>query len=196
MPTRIFSEEEKEAIRIQMLEVGFPLLKQYGMTHTSVSKITKAVGIAVGTFYNFWKSKEEYMAELIQYHATKLMPTLIGEEALSGRKKLGREDARKYLHAVVDETISIYPYMTLEDEAKIFHGTKAFLPDLEKESAMTAGLLSYLENVREDVNLGLIANLSKILVLTAESREELHEAVYQETLEVQIETILNLIFKE
>lgn len=74
MPTRVFSEEEKENLKTQMLEAGFPLLVQYGMTHTSISRITKAAGIAVGTFYNFWKSKEEYMAELIQYHSRKFMP--------------------------------------------------------------------------------------------------------------------------
>lgn len=55
--------------------------------------------------------------------------------------------------------------------------------------------MSYLDNVRKDVNLGLIANLCKVLVITAESRDELHASVYQETLDVQIETILNLIFE-
>ena len=140
MPTHIFTDEEKEALREQMLEAGFPLLKQYGMTHTSVAKITQAAGIAVGTFYSFWKNKEAYMADLIGYHRRKLMPVLIGEDALTGKKKLGREDARRYLYAVIDEEISIYPHMTLEDEAKLFSGTKAFVPDLEKESAITAGL--------------------------------------------------------
>ncbi len=195
MPTHIFTDEEKENLREQMLEAGFPLLKQYGMTHTSVAKITQAAGIAVGTFYSFWKNKEAYMADLIGYHRRKLMPVLIGEDALTGKKKLGREDARRYLYAVIDEKISIYPHMTLEDEAKLFSGTKAFVPDLEKESAITAGLLSYLEHVRADVNLGLVANLCKVLIITVESRVELHEAVYEETLRVQIETILDLIFE-
>ena len=195
MPTRVFSEEEREALRIQMLEVGFPLLKQYGMTHTSISKITKAAGIGTGTFYKFWESKETYMAELIQYRVGKIRPTLIGAVALSGQRRLGREDARRYLRAVVDEEVSIYPHMTLEDEAKLLHGTDAFIPDLDKERAITMGLLGYLDNVREDVNVGLVANLTKVLVLTSESREELHASAYQETLETQIETILNLIFK-
>ena len=57
------------------------------------------------------------------------------------------------------------------------------------------GLLSYLEHVRADVNLGLVANLCKVLIITVESRVELHEAVYEETLRVQIETILDLIFE-
>ncbi len=38
----------------------------------------------------------------------------------------------------------------LEDEAKLLYSTNAFIPDLEKESAITVGLLSYLEKVRED----------------------------------------------
>lgn len=119
-----FTDEEKENLREQMLEAGFPLLKQYGMTHTSVAKITQAAGIAVGTFYSFWKNKEAYMADLIGYHRRKLMPVLIGEDALTGKKKLGREDARRYLYAVIDEKISIYPHMTLEDEAKLFPGQR------------------------------------------------------------------------
>lgn len=89
MPTHIFTDEEKENLREQMLEAGFPLLKQYGMTHTSVAKITQAAGIAVGTFYSFWKNKEAYMADLIGYHRRKLMPVLIGEDALTGKKSWG-----------------------------------------------------------------------------------------------------------
>ena len=42
MPVRVFSQEEKEQLRIKMLDAGFSLLKEYGMTHTSVSKITGA----------------------------------------------------------------------------------------------------------------------------------------------------------
>ena len=166
------------------------------MTHTSISKITEAAGIAVGTFYKFWKNKEAYMAELISYHAHKMMPGLIGAEAIAGKRKLGREDAARYLRSVVDENISIYPHMTLEDEAGLLRATNAFVPDLAKESAVAESLLQYLDHVRADVNLGLVANLTKVLVLTAESREELHESAYRETLEVQIDTILNLIFEE
>ena len=132
------------------------------------------------------------MAELIRYHARKVMPELIGAEV----RKLGREDAARYLRAIVDENVSIYLYMTLEDEAGLLRATDEFVPDLAKESAIVASFLQYLEHVRQDINPGLIANLVKVFVLTAESREELHESAYKETLEVQINTILNLIFEE
>ena len=196
MPKRTFSKEEKEQLKITMLEEGFPLIKEYGMTHTTVSKITEAAGIAKGTFYHFWKDKEHYMADLIMYHRSKMIPKLVDEAVMSGKKKLGRKEAAVYFHAVVDPEISIYPHMTLEDEAKIINNTDAFIPDTEKESAITGGLLNYLENVRENPDLLLIANMTKILVITAESRQELHEAVYQKTIDTLIESILNLIFEQ
>ena len=195
MPKRTFAEGEKDQLRITMLEAGFSLLKQYGMTHTTVAKITNVAGIAKGTFYHFWKNKEEYMAELIIYHRQKMIPVLIGDDVISGRRKLTEDDARIYLHNVVNDEISIYPHLTLEDEVRIFKNTDEFMPDIEKESAITRGLLGYLDNVREDVNIPLIANMSKILVLTSESKEELHKEVYRETIDTLIEAILDLIFE-
>lgn len=193
MPVRVFKEEEKEQLRKKMLEAGFPLLKEYGMTHTSVSKITDAAGIGTSTFYNFFKNKEEYMTALIGYHRQKIMPQLIPPDVLAGKRKLGRAEAKKFLLAMTDGEISIYAHMTLEDEAKIWKGTTAFIPDLEKESGIARGLLAYLEGVKENINLGLVANLTKILVLTAEAREELHEVAYEATLDAIAEMILNLI---
>ena len=58
------------------------------------------------------------------------------------------------------------------------------------------GLLNHLENVRENPDLLLIANMSKVLVITAESKQELHEKVYQKTIDTLIESILNLIFEQ
>lgn len=196
MPKRTFAEEEKNQLKLTMLESGFPLLKKYGMTHTTISKITKAAGIAKGTFYNFWHNKEEYMADLIMYHRQKMIPILIGEDVLEGSRKMGEEDARRYLHAVVDEEISIYPHLTLEDEAKLLRKTDSFVPDIEKESAVTSELLEYLENVRKDVNLPLVANMTKLLVIASESKEELHEKVYKETIDTLVNAILDLIFEK
>lgn len=50
MAKRVFTEEERVEYREKMLDAGFDLLKQYGMTHMSVAKITEAAGIGVSTF--------------------------------------------------------------------------------------------------------------------------------------------------
>ena len=195
MPDRVFTQEEKEKLRQIMLQAGFPLIKKYGVTHTSVEKIADAAGIAKGTFYHFWKNKEEYMAELIQYHRITKYPKLIGEDVIAGKRKLGREDARAYLRAMVDKEISIYPHLSLADEARLTSKTGSFDPDAKKESTIAAGLLGYLENVRGDVDLLLLANMIKVLVLTAEAKEELHESVYEKTIDTLIDCILDHVFE-
>ena len=136
MPVRVFTKEEKEELRSKMLEAGFPLLKEYGMTHTSISKITDAASIGVSTFYNFWKTKEEYMTELIQYHRAKMLPLLVDKEVLLGKRKLRRDEVKRYFLALVDENVSIYPHMTLEDEYKLIKSSDRFSPDLEKEAVI------------------------------------------------------------
>ena len=196
MPDRVFTNEQRDELRLVMLEAGFPLIKEYGVTHTTITKITEAAGIAKGTFYHFWKNKEEYLADLIKYHRQKTLPKLIDKEVLEGKRKLGREDARVYFRHLVDKDMSIYAHMTLEDESNLIHKTSDFDPDEEKESSIAINLLSMLEGVRTDVDFLLLANMTKILVLTAEAKEELHESAYEKTIDTLIEGILDLIFEK
>ncbi len=196
MPDRVFTDEQKNELRMIMLEAGFPLIKEYGVTHTTISKITDAAEIAKGTFYHFWKNKEEYLAELIRYHRNKMLPQLISEDVLAGKRKLGREDARIYFRHLVDKEKSIYAHMTLEDESKLMQKTSDFVPDENKESSITVHLLSMLDGVRTDVDMLLLANMTKILVLTAEAKDELHESAYDRTIDAIIDGILDLIFEK
>ena len=196
MPDRVFTDEQKNELRMIMLEAGFPLIKEYGVTHTTISKITEAAGIAKGTFYHFWKNKEEYLADLIHYHRNKMLPQLIGDDVLAGKRKLGREDARVYFRHLVDKEKSIYAHMTLEDESKLMQKTSDFVPDEGKESSIAVYLLNMLDGVRHNVDLLLLANMTKILVLTAEAKDELHESAYERTIDAIIDGILDLIFEK
>ena len=92
MAKRVFTEAERTEYREKMLAAGFDLLKQYGMTHMSVAKITEAAGIGVSTFYNFFPSKEAYVYEVLQYRR-KMIPELI-KMALNGKEKAGPAEAR------------------------------------------------------------------------------------------------------
>ena len=160
MPDRVFTDEQRDELRNAMLEAGFPLIKEYGVTHTTISKITNAAGIAKGTFYHFWKNKEEYLVTLIHYHRQKVLQLLVGEDVLSGKRKLGREDVRLYFRYLVDREKSIYAHMTLEDESRIMLNTSEFEPDEEKESNIASRLLGMLDGVRENVDLLLLANMT------------------------------------
>lgn len=56
---RGFSEADREAIRAALLDAGEADFRRYGLRKTSVEQLARAAGIAKGTFYGFFASKEE-----------------------------------------------------------------------------------------------------------------------------------------
>lgn len=193
MAKRIFTEEERILYREKMLEAGFDLLKQYGMTHMSVAKITEAAGIGVSTFYNFFASKEEYVYAVMQYRQKKI-PEFI-KIALNGKEKAGPEEARTYLKMMIDDRYSVFPSLTPEDEQKLLQMLpEQARPNLEKETEMGKRFFRMMEGIRTDVNIALVANLIKIYVLAAEGKDILHPASYEETMERMRDLILHEIF--
>jgi hypothetical protein len=53
-----------------------------------------------------------------------------------------------------------------------------------------------IDGVREDIDLLLLANMTKILVLTAEAKDELHAGAYEKTIDTILDKIIDLIFSE
>lgn len=193
MAKRVFTEEEREQYRQKMLDAGFNLLKQYGMTHMSVVKITESAGIGVSTFYNFFSSKEAYVYEVIQ-HRRKKIPEFISM-ALNGKEKAGPAEARVYLNMIIDDRYSVFPSLTPEDEQKLYDMLpEQARPNLQKETEIGNWFFQMLEGVRPDVNLPVVANLIKIYVLAAEGKDILHREAYEATMERMRDLILYEIF--
>lgn len=195
MAKRVFTEEERAEYREKMLDAGFDLLKEYGMTHMSVAKITEAAGIGVSTFYNFFSSKEQYVYEVMAYRRRKIPEFL--QLALNGKEKMGPAEARTYLKMMIDDRYSVFPSLTPEDEQRLLEMLpEQARPDLNKESAIGAQFLQILDGTRPDINIPLVANLIKIYVLAAEGRDILHQVSYEETMERMRDLILYEIFEK
>lgn len=193
MAKRVFTEAERAEYKEKMLAAGFDLLKQYGMTHMSVSKITEAAGIGVSTFYNFFPSKEAYVFELLQYRRS-IIPELI-RMSLNGKEKAGPAEARAYLRFMIDENYSVFPSLSPEDEKRLLQMLpEQAAPNVQNELETANKFLPLMEGVRPDVNMTLVANLIKVYVLAAEGRELLHEVAYDETMERMRDLILYEIF--
>lgn len=193
MAKRVFTEEERAEYKEKMLEAGFDLLKQYGMTHMSIAKITEAAGIGVSTFYNFFSSKEAYVYEVLQYRRS-IIPELL-RMALNGKEKAGPSETRTYLKFMIDENYSVFPSLSPEDEKRLVQMLpEQAAPNMQKELQIANRFITLMEGIRPDVNMTLVANLIKVYVLAAEGREILHEAAYEETMERMRDLILYEIF--
>jgi AcrR family transcriptional regulator len=68
---RAFDDKERVIVEKNILDVGTKLFGAGGFEKTSVDEITRRAGVAKGTFYTFWPSKEAFffacleLAELI-----------------------------------------------------------------------------------------------------------------------------------
>lgn len=195
MSPKIFSISEKENLREMMFRSGLELLKEYGMTHMSVEKIAASAGIGKSTFYNFFMSKEDFVFQLIKYNRTRFWDAV--KEMLGERDTLTVPECKQVLAAIINNNDSVYQYLTPEDEKKL----TAALPEqtalnIKEETDTLKRLFLYFDNVQDDIDYAVVSNLLKILALTAENRQILHESGYQRTQEKLFSLLYSCIFKE
>ncbi|MEY8344048.1 TetR/AcrR family transcriptional regulator [Niallia circulans] len=61
-----FTKQEKEHIHHALMEKGREIFIQYGLAKTTIDDIVQACGIAKGSFYKFFQSKEELYFEILK----------------------------------------------------------------------------------------------------------------------------------
>lgn len=61
-----------ENTRQQLLELGAALLSEKGYNGTGIKEILDAAKVPKGSFYNFFKSKEDFASEIIENYGTDL----------------------------------------------------------------------------------------------------------------------------
>ena len=97
---KIVTEETKEDIRLEILNVAYKLIRKYGLTHTSIEKITKECNIGKGTFYLYFRSKEELVVALMIKQGHDSMHQF--QNILNGREKMNREEGKEYIKYVIN----------------------------------------------------------------------------------------------
>lgn len=62
---KISTESDRKSIREHLLEIGKSFLEDKSCLHISVEEAAAQAGIAKGTFYNFFDSKEAYFKAIV-----------------------------------------------------------------------------------------------------------------------------------
>lgn len=194
MPIRVFSEEEKKELQEKMFEAGLKLIREFGLTHTTITKITQYAGIGKSTFYNFFESKEMFVIELIRYERRKAMEMV--KILLAGRKQMTKEEGKKLLYMIIYHQDSVYQYLTEKD-------VKSLYPAMEKEglieddlnSDIPQYLLDIIEGTREDANPKVFVNFLRMMAICVAQKESLHQDVIKQNIDMIFDTMFDYIFK-
>lgn len=105
--------KEYDERRTEIIETGAKLFSEHGYDQTSVSMIINDIGIAKGTFYHYFRSKDELLEEIVGamvYRVANSVTEISQEEGLSALEKMtktnrffrtlaiGWEGITKFLH--------------------------------------------------------------------------------------------------
>ncbi|WP_051541380.1 TetR/AcrR family transcriptional regulator [Caldalkalibacillus mannanilyticus] len=92
---RKFNDEEKIYLRQKLVTEGKKQFGQLGLKKTSVALLTEAVGIAQGSFYLFYESKEELYFTILEMEEAELRQQLL--HSVNLEEKLTKEALKTFL---------------------------------------------------------------------------------------------------
>jgi TetR/AcrR family transcriptional repressor of nem operon len=73
----------KTTTRDRILEAGADIIHHKGFNHTGIQEILRAAGVPKGSFYNFFKNKEDFGLQVIDYFSDHF--ALAAEKTLEDR---------------------------------------------------------------------------------------------------------------
>lgn len=185
-----FTQEQKDEIHGKLIEAGFELSGTIGFKKMTIAKITEAAGVAVGTFYIFYDSKESFVLALIkeaEKEAELKMATAFSKDGTIPLKKFlntFRENFRPETNFLLK--ISLDDWVWLKS-----HLTDTTYFNTSSDRQKIEYLLPRIKGVREDIDPGVVVNFIKSIYALYQNRETL----FEESLETNVDLIFDSIYR-
>lgn len=196
-----FSEQEKVKIRQSLIEEGKRLFTQFGLKKTSVSELAKSAGIAPGSFYAFYQSKEELYFEIIEEEEEAIKKAFIGFEIPKG------QEVKQALKGLLMDTFTMIEENPLFHQLYVEQSYEALVRKLpekkledhfQKDSAVLKQVTSRWkeEGILKDIDDEVLAGLFRGVFSMTLHKKEIGESVYPQTLELLIGWLIDGLIVE
>ena len=159
---KAFTEEEKKQIRQLLVEKGTELFTIYGFKKTSIGDLTKQIGIAQGTFYQFFNSKEDLFFEILEIEGNQLRKKVIQKTIIDS--KTPQETIYNIYHCTL-KALEEHPLMKkvlFQNELDYIYSR--FTPEQMKAHS-DASVNPLLEVFKGWKNSGLIGDIDPTLII-------------------------------
>lgn len=187
MPTA-FTDEELEHIRSALIQAGIRLSKELGLQKMSVEKLTAAVGIAKGSFYMFFGSKEDFILEVAEYTGAQTQKMLLSR--LNGRRKMSAHEFMEFFSEYLHSDFDLMNGLTVEDFFWLKkHIKKQVLFDPDEQIKTAELWLSVINDVRPGADAGTFVNLIKSIYAIREHGDTMVKASMESSVQVLLRTI-------
>ena len=136
-------EKNKKNNRSIIIKAGIEIFLKKGISQTTVRDIIRNTDLASGTFYNYFKSKEEVLIAALDESAIE-----IGQELRARRKKA--KNLEEFVYS------QIRPFFDFaRDHSEIFMIMSSNLNDVQAFSVETPMMTLELESLKEDIIIGI-----------------------------------------
>jgi AcrR family transcriptional regulator len=185
-----FTDEERAAIREKLISAGYELITDCGIKKMTIAMVAKAAGVAVGSFYNFYDSKEEFVVALISETEQKAMAKMMTNFSEDGTIELKRflevysENFRPennfYLRIRLDDWVWLKTHLK---------GSQYF--NTEKDLEKFEFLLPRIKGIRKDIDPGVVTNFIKSIYAMYQNRDSL----FEDSLQTNVDLIFDTLYR-
>lgn len=156
----------------------------------TIAMVAKAAGVAVGSFYNFYDSKEEFVMALISETEQKAMAKMMTNFSEDGTIELKRflevysENFRPennfYLRIRLDDWVWLKTHLK---------GSQYF--NTEKDLEKFEFLLPRIKGIRKDIDPGVVTNFIKSIYAMYQNRDSL----FEDSLQTNVDLIFDTLYR-
>ena len=187
MPTA-FTDEETERIRSALIQAGIRLSKELGLQKMSVEKLTAAVGIAKGSFYLFFGSKEDFILAVAEYMGAQTQKMLLSR--LKGSRQMSAHEFMEFFSEYLHSDFDLMNGLTVEDFFWLKkHIKKQVLFDPDEQIKTAELWLSLINDVRPGADAGTFVNLIKSIYAIREHSDTMVKDSMESSVQVLLRTI-------
>ena len=196
---KTFTAKEKEIIRKTLLSNGKELFSKYGLKKTSITELTSSAGIAQGTFYNFFESKEDLYFEILEQEES---DSAIYLEDIVKSSKSAKESIRNIIKCTSD-MFEKNQFIRRIFESKDYDLMVRKLSDEKLENHQkndTLRVLNTIMSIKQkdeliDTPPEIIAGLLRGIVLLSSHKDEIGRDIYPEVVDLIADIVANGLVK-
>lgn len=193
---KIFDEDTREDIRNQMLDNGFSLIKRFGLKKTTIEDVTRSSGVAKGTFYNFFKTKEEFVYQIVVYKR-RLVRARYTEMVAENNNTVDRRLLREMLYFIINGEYNLITYLNRDDMAMLAaRWPKEYLVNAENDEQMLMWILERAPQKRGSCDWRVFSNIYKIVAMGLAERDKLHRDALDATIDQFVDRLVDYVFEQ
>lgn len=195
---RAFSAQERELIQAKLFAAAFDEFSKHGLRRTNVASLASAAGIAKGSYYLFFPSKEALLTLLLQQHQEKLRAEL--DRLADDSALVPRERVERFLRACI-ESFAANPLQSVLSDPEDIEALARALPAGALDRAQTAeddyfvGILQGWQDAGELTPLEpeALLGLVRLIQAAARGREQIGAERFSKTVDVLVAALADYL---